>query len=256
MIFVFGDIHTSIVALHFVHKMMSEHIESDVHFIFLGDYVDRVMYEGDSSEKVLYYLFEKKLQYPDKITLLRGNHETKETNRKYGFHQEMKKAGRDQQYDLWNRLFHLLPVGLRFTYHGKSYFCTHGGVGGGGADTPNRILEQMTTTLANTHHKHELLFIEQQFKPAARPPVPQLLPAARLPQLPPAARPPLTDWDDDDDDEKPGAPPVARTMQDCWGARQDLPCKPSEDKECGHWFESPGRHQLEPGVCSPVWPFG
>ncbi|ESS65124.1 serine/threonine protein phosphatase [Trypanosoma cruzi Dm28c] len=53
-------------------------------YLFLGDYVDR----GPHSLHCLALLFASKLLAPDRVFLIRGNHESSETNRKYGFLQE------------------------------------------------------------------------------------------------------------------------------------------------------------------------
>lgn len=45
-------------------------------FLFLGDYVDRGLY----GIEILAYIFAQKVMLPEKVYLLRGNHEVKAVN--------------------------------------------------------------------------------------------------------------------------------------------------------------------------------
>lgn len=45
-------------------------------FLFLGDYVDRGLY----GIEILTYIFAQKVMLPEKVFLLRGNHEVKAVN--------------------------------------------------------------------------------------------------------------------------------------------------------------------------------
>ena len=64
--------------------------------LFLGDYVDR----GLQGTEVLLSLFQLKIEDPEHVFLLRGNHESVEMNIYYGFFEEI---GSDQGISLKNQ---------------------------------------------------------------------------------------------------------------------------------------------------------
>ena len=94
----------------------------DKKYLFLGDYVDR----GYNSVETLEYLLCLKLKYQGRITLLRGNHESRQICYSYGFYEEItRKYGNANPWRYFNDLFDYLPISALI--EGK-IFCVHGGL--------------------------------------------------------------------------------------------------------------------------------
>lgn len=114
-----GDIHGDLKALEFILKTRKEIKCKNI--LFLGDYVDR----GPEGLEVLIELFRKKLEEPDHVFLLRGNHETIDMNFYYGFFEEI---GLDQEFlARINQTYEKMPVAAVLSGH---TFCVHGGING------------------------------------------------------------------------------------------------------------------------------
>ena len=131
--YVFGDIHGNLEDLHFFSDNiwrlgMSLTAGS---FLFLGDYVDR----GLHCLECVAYLFAMKLQLPNKVFLLRGNHETRDINgweEHYGersfMYQCRKRFGDSAGYRVWeacNQAFDRMPLAGVID---QDIFCVHGGI--------------------------------------------------------------------------------------------------------------------------------
>ena len=90
-------------------------------YLFLGDYVDR----GKQSLETVSLLLCYKIKYPEKVTLLRGNHESSVTNRIYGFYDECKRRYNIRLWKSFTDLFNYLPVAALID---DKILCMHGGL--------------------------------------------------------------------------------------------------------------------------------
>jgi hypothetical protein len=124
-----GDIHSILGRLAWLNQKgyLSgfKVIRPDVRLVFLGDYVDRGVY----GVEVLYTILRLKLENPQQVILVRGNHEDYRLAANYGFFQEgVSKYGRSFNPVKIARVFDFLPVAL-YLGSGTNYAqCNHGGV--------------------------------------------------------------------------------------------------------------------------------
>ena len=91
-------------------------------YIFMGDFVDR----GHNSVETFELLLCLKAKYPDCITLLRGNHESRQITQVYGFYEEcVRKYGNPNPWKYCTEVMDYLN--LCAVIDGK-VFCVHGGL--------------------------------------------------------------------------------------------------------------------------------
>jgi diadenosine tetraphosphatase ApaH/serine/threonine PP2A family protein phosphatase len=122
-VIVAGDIHGQFYDLLKLFELGGQLPHSN--YVFLGDFVDR----GVHSVETITLLFLYKCKYPSHITLLRGNHETRDVCFQYGFMSEIKKKyGTDLPWNLFNDTFDYLPVAATIE---NDIFCVHGGLSPG-----------------------------------------------------------------------------------------------------------------------------
>ena len=115
-----GDIHGQFADLMELFKVGGRIPETS--YLFLGDYVDR----GAKGFETILYLFCLKVKHPYRIYLIRGNHESRQTTRAYGFFQEC--VAKYKSINVWEWItnaFDYLPLAAVIE---NRIFCVHGGL--------------------------------------------------------------------------------------------------------------------------------
>lgn len=119
-VIVCGDIHGQFFDLLELFRTGGE--VPTQNYVFLGDFVDR----GRNSVETLVLLLALKARFPANVTLLRGNHESRQITQVYGFFEEvMHKYGNNNVWKHFVSVFDFLN--LAAVIDGK-IFCVHGGL--------------------------------------------------------------------------------------------------------------------------------
>ncbi|KAF2840503.1 MgPPZ1,protein phosphatase 2A-like protein [Patellaria atrata CBS 101060] len=114
-----GDIHGQYTDLIRMFEMCGFPPTSN--YLFLGDYVDR----GKQSLETILLLLCYKLKFPENFFMLRGNHESANVTRVYGFYDECKRRCNIKVWKAFVDTFNTLPIAAIVA--GK-IFCVHGGL--------------------------------------------------------------------------------------------------------------------------------
>ena len=114
-----GDIHGQLHDLLSIFSLGG--LPPNQKFLFLGDYVDR----GSESVEVICLLFCLKILYPNRVFLLRGNHESREMTRVFGFSDECRAKLNKQMHKFFCMIFNKMPL---CSLIDDRIFCVHGGI--------------------------------------------------------------------------------------------------------------------------------
>jgi len=121
-ILVVGDLHGDLESCINALTLLEELEDGGV--VFLGDYVDRGPYQSG----VINMLLDAKKNNPDRVFLLRGNHETPSMNYSYGFLNVLIRRFREEYeevYSAYLRAFSEMPLAALFN---ENAILVHGGL--------------------------------------------------------------------------------------------------------------------------------
>mmetsp|Transcript_33185 Transcript_33185/g.93006 ORF Transcript_33185/g.93006 Transcript_33185/m.93006 type:complete len:520 (-) Transcript_33185:72-1631(-) len=122
---VVGDIHGQFYdMLNILNLVGCPTVSEENKYLFLGDYVDRGMF----SVEVCLYLFALKINYPDRIWMLRGNHESRLLTSHFNFEIECCKKYNKEVYELFMDCFDYLPLAATVVNDLGKILCMHGGL--------------------------------------------------------------------------------------------------------------------------------
>ncbi len=102
-------------------KIFKRHHTKFDKIVFLGDFIDR----GPYSVENINLLISLKAAYPEKVILIRGNHETREINKRFDFYEKVIRRYDIGTFEKYNQVFSKLPLAI-LTWN--NIFGVHGGI--------------------------------------------------------------------------------------------------------------------------------
>lgn len=115
-----GDIHGQFLDLKELFQIAGSPPETN--YLFMGDYVDRGWYSVKTITLMLLY----KVRFKDRITLLRGNHESRQITQVYGFFDEcVRTYSSPETWKQFTDTFDYLPLTACIE---NQILCQHGGL--------------------------------------------------------------------------------------------------------------------------------
>lgn len=114
-----GDLHGEAQSVLSVQRFVQKY---PTHFfVFLGDYADR----GPEQIETFNLVMALALSHPERVLMLRGNHESDEVAERYGFYNAVTRTYSFDIYKHYSRVFEVLPIAA----HSKgNLFACHGGI--------------------------------------------------------------------------------------------------------------------------------